>query len=151
MRLWLKHLQDYPAVLIKAAAERVIMHEHFLPNLAKFREHCAHAFELFGLPDAHSAYMEACRAPQPKSAYKWSHPAVYYAGLSSDWFFLASEPQAKVFPVFKRNYEILCERVMKGEDLKMPVHKALPEKVAHILTPKENIAHLKALRDKVQL
>jgi hypothetical protein len=151
MRLWLTHLQDYPAALIKAAAERVVKHENFLPTVAKFREHCDHAFELFGLPDAHSAYMEACRAPQPKSEYRWSHVAVYYAGLASDWFFMANSIESKALPVFKRNYAILCERVIRGEDLKMPVRKALPAELSAPLSATQNKKKLSALRKQLDL
>jgi hypothetical protein len=151
MRLWLKHLQDYPASLIQAAAERVVKHENFLPTVAKFREHCDHAFELFGLPDAHRAYMEACRAPQPKKSYKWSHAAVYYAGLASDWFFLANTVENKAFPVFKHNYELLCERVIKGEELNVPIMKALPEEVGVTMSVKDNKNMLKGLRKQLDL
>ena len=151
MRLWLKHLQDYPATLIKAAAERVIKHENFLPTLAKFRQHCDQAFELFGLADAHSAYMEACRAPQPKKTYSWSHPAVYYAGLATDWFFLANTVENRAFPVFKHNYEILCERVIKGEKLDMPVLTALPKEVGITMSIKDNKKMLKKLRQQLDL
>ncbi len=151
MRLWLKHLQDYPAALIQAAAERVIKHENFLPTLAKFREHCDHSYELFGLPDARSAYIEACRAPQPKKDFSWSHNAVYFAGLTTDWFFISSEPQSKVFPLFKHNYEVLCERVIKGEVLDMPVTKALPEEIHSPVSQKNNKKNLKKLRDQLGL
>jgi len=151
MRLWLTHLQDYPPALIKAAAERVVKHENFLPTVAKFREHCDHAFELFGLPDAHSAYMEACRAPAPKAEFSWSHVAVYYAGLASDWFYMANSIESKAFPVFKHNYAILCERVIRGEDIKMPVLKALPHEVSTPLSVKQNQKKLTELRKKLDL
>ncbi len=151
MRLWLKHLQDYPPALIKAAAERVIKHENFLPTVAKFREHCDHAYELFGLPDAHSAYMEACRAPKPKAEFNWSHEAVYYAGLASDWFYLANTIESRALPIFKHNYEMLCERVIKGEDLKMPVLKALPQEISNPASNKQNKKNLSALRKKLDL
>lgn len=151
MRLWLKHLQDYPASLIRLAIEEVIKNENYLPTLAKFREYCDSAYRLFGLPEARQAYVEACRASQPKSAYNWTHPAVYYAGLATDWFFIASEPEDKVFPVFKRNYELLCERVVKGEQIEKPIIKAIPAEIEQPLSTEENKQHLKQLRQSLKL
>ena len=151
MRLWLTNLKDYPADLVRRVAEEVIRNERFLPNLATFREYCDNAFSLFGLPETHSAYIEACRAPSPKSNYNWSHPAVFYAGQATDWFFLGSESESTVFPVFKMNYEKLCERVIKGEELSAPILKALPEHISHPLSSKQNLDHLKALRDQLDL
>lgn len=150
-RLWAKHLNCYPKNLLMAVADDIIANENFLPSLAKFKEYCDKAFELYGLPDAHRAYMEACRAPQPKANYQWSHIAVYYAGLATDWFFMSSEPEDKVFPVFKRNYEMLCERVIKGETLEAPMMKALPEEITQPLSGKENLKHLTALRKQLDL
>jgi len=150
-RLWAKHLNKYPKNLLMAVADDIIANENFLPSLAKFKEYCDKAFELYGLPDAHRAYMEACRAPKPKAEFQWSHLAVYYAGLATDWFFISSEPEDKVFPVFKRNYEMLCERVIKGEDLKAPMVKALPEEITKPLTGKDNLKHLSDLRSKLGL
>lgn len=151
MRLWLKNLSDFPPELILKAAEQAIQHERYLPNLATLRGYCENAYQLFGLPDARSAYIEACRAPQPKSEFKWTHPAIYFAGKATDWFFLSSESESFVFPVFKKNYELLCDRVIKGEKIETPVHKVLPDQVHIPLSKKENAAHLAALRKSLDL
>lgn len=145
-RLWAKHLNHYPKNVIMAVADQIVGGETFLPALAKFKEYCDKAYSLFGLPEARSAYIEACRAPQPKSGFAWSHPAIYYAGKATDWFFLSSESERIVFPVFKRNYEMLCERVIKGEELTAPMVKALPKEVHIPLTKKENQKHLAELK-----
>lgn len=147
MRLWLTNLKDYSGELVKKVAEEVIRNERYIPNLATFRSYCDNAFSLFGLPDSHTAYIEACRAPSPKSNFDWSHPAVFYAGQATDWFFMASESERRVFPVFKMNYEKLCERVIKGDELDQPLAKALPEEITHPLSKKENLQHLKSLKD----
>ena len=151
MRLWLKNLADFPGELILRAAEQAIQHERYLPNLATLRSYCENSYQLFGLPDARSAYIEACRAPQPKSAFKWTHPAIYFAGKATDWFFLSSESEKRVFPIFKHNYEQLCERVVKGEEIEAPVLKALPTEVHIPLSKKENVAHLALLRKSLEL
>jgi hypothetical protein len=150
-RLWAKHLNHYPKNVLMAVADQVVGGETFLPALAKFKEYCDKAYSLFGLPDARSAYIEACRAPQPKSTFAWSHPAIYYAGKATDWFFLSSESERTVLPVFKRNYEILCDRVIKGETLAKPMVKALPEEVSIPLSKKENQQHLADLKKSLGL
>lgn len=150
-RLWANHLNSYPTNLLMAVANDITANETFLPSLAKFKEYCDKALNLYGLPDAHRAYMEACRAPQPKKSYDWSHPAVYYAGLATDWFFMANTVENKVFPVFKHNYELLCERVIKGEELTVPILKALPKEVGVTMSVKDNKKMLKSLRKKLDL
>ena len=150
-RLWAKHLSTYPKALLLAVAEDIVAKETFLPSLATFKSYCDKAHSLYGLPDAHRAYVEACRAPKPKANFNWSHPAVFYAGLATDWFFIESEAESRVFPVFQRNYDLLCERVMKGEDLKPPVLKALPEEINTPLSNQENKKKLATLRDALGL
>lgn len=150
-RLWAKHLNNYPANLLMAVADKIIANETFLPSLAKFKEYCDGSLSIFGLADAHSAYMEACRAPKPKSEYNWSHPAVYYAGLATDWFFLAGAIESQVFPIFKRNYQVLCDRVLAGEDIEIAVPMALPEEIEKPMSLNGNKKSLKALREKLDL
>ena len=87
-RLWLEALADYPAEQVLRGAKTAIENNDYLPTLAKMLECCVQALGEMGLPDARSAYLEACRAGSPKSAQPWSHPAVYLAGRDSDWVFL---------------------------------------------------------------
>jgi hypothetical protein len=127
-RLWLRLLGDYSGEVIMRAAERAVKENSWLPNVHEVLSRCDVA-EVLGLPSAHAAYVEACRAPSPKKDYRWSHPAVYFAGRATDWFFIANEPEEKVFPVFKRNYDILLQRLQNGETLEMDIPVALPENV----------------------
>ncbi len=149
-RLWLGHLQNYDAARIKNASRHILTKSDFLPSIHSFLK-TLDDVTLYGLPDAHSAYMEACRAPKPKIEFNWSHEAVYYAGLASDWFYLANTIESRALPIFKRNYEMLCERVIKGEDLKMPVLKALPQEISIPVSIKENKKNLSALRKSLDL
>ncbi|MDO6681947.1 MULTISPECIES: replication protein P [unclassified Oceanobacter] len=125
-RLWSRLLVDYPASTILAAAERAVKESSYLPNVHEVISRCDLAGEL-GVPDAHAAYIEACRAPSPKKTFAWSHPVVYFAGRASDWFFLANNAEYKAFPVFKRNYDLLLQRLQQGEDIQLTIEKALPE------------------------
>jgi hypothetical protein len=97
----------------------------------------------------HAAYVEACRAPSPKKEYNWSHPAVYFAGRATDWFFIANEPEEKTFPVFKRNYDLLLQRVQAGEKLEIDLPPALTNGVETPLSRDEQKARLKGLMGKL--
>lgn len=145
-QLWARLLVDYPAETIMFAAEQVVKQQKFLPNVHDVVEACqSSAHQLLGMPDAHSAYIEACRAPSPKKEYNWTHPAVYYAGRSSDWFFLANTIEAKAFPVFERNYAMLMERVAAGEDIEIELPKALPEHIEKPIERKDLLKKMKQL------
>ncbi len=91
-KLWLESLADYPVEQILRGAKHAIENNEYLPTLNRMHECCQQGLAKYGLPQAHDAYLEACQAPSPKSAQKWSHPAVYLAGRDSDWFFLVSRP-----------------------------------------------------------
>jgi hypothetical protein len=148
-RLWLTHLAVYSAEQILAGARRAMQESEFLPTVRgvlKYLEAGAH-----GLPDARDAYREACLAASPKVEQQWSHPAVYLAGAASDWFFLASQPEKAVFPVFEKHYRALCERVAQGETLQMPAVLALPEKITQPMTPAQRHAAMLALRQSIKL
>ena len=145
-QLWARLLVDFPAETIMFAAEQVVKQQKFLPNIHDVVEACqSSAHQLLGMPDAHSAYIEACRAPSPKKEYKWSHPAVYYAGRASDWFFLANTIETKAFPVFKRNYSMLIERVAAGENIDIELPKALPEEIEKPIERKDLQKKMKQL------
>lgn len=138
-----------PSVLLQAA-KSVITRCEYLPTLHTMLEHCDKV-RGEALPEAHSAYVEACRAPSPKAAAQWSHPVVYHAGKNCDWYFLATSTEAAAFPVFRRIYGELCERVRAGEELPAPDHLALPEESETKLSATENREKLAQLRRQLDL
>ena len=150
-KLWFGYLMEYSPERIIHAARTAIKNSEFLPTVKTLISYCHPQPEELGLPDPLTAYHEACQAPSPRSEYQWSHPAVYYAGRESDWFFLSSNPESKAFPVFKRHYEQLCERVLQGEKLELPTTQALPEEINHPLSNAERKERLQVLRDKLDI
>jgi len=146
-QLWLHALSDIPPTRLRAGARRAIRSSDYLPTIHSLRNFCDPKPSELGLPEAHAAYVEACRAAQPKNIQPWSHPIVYEAGKNSDWFFLANSPESLAFPVYKRNYELLIERVLNGENLSMPIPKALPEEIGTPLSLEERKSRLKHLRE----
>lgn len=150
-KYWLGVLREYRPEVILRAVRQVVRNSEFLPSLAAIVRACENAHELFGLPTAHAAYVEACCAAEPKAEQRWTHPAVYLAGEACGWFQLASEPQARIFPLFGYHYARLCQAVIRGEALSVPSLQALPEKVEVLLSPEENLARLQALKQRFDL
>ncbi len=150
-RLWLSSLSQFAPETILRGARKVIEESEYLPTLNRMIRACQGDPEKFGLIDAHRAYVEACRAPSPKAAYAWSHPAIYHAGCASDWFFLSSNAEKVAFPIFERHYLKLCERVMNGEELPAPSVLALPQTIETPLSKEENAKRMEALRKQLQL
>ena len=143
-QLWLNALSDIAPQRIIQGGRRAIKRSEYLPTIHSIRKFCFPSPEELGVPDSHSAYIEACRAPSPKNEQPWSHPIVYLAGQASDWFFIASNSEAKAYPIYKHNYDLLFERLLNGETLELPVHKALPESISKPLSKEENREKMRA-------
>ncbi len=150
-QLWFNTLADFSPQQIVKGTRRAIKESEYLPTLHSIREFCIPRPEDLGLVDAHRAYVEACQAASPKHEQQWSHPAVYFAGKESDWFFLASNPEYKALPVFKRNYELICQRVLAGEQLVLPGSKAIPETINHPLSNAERKERMQAMREDLNI
>lgn len=150
-RLWLEMLGRFEPAAILQAAKAVIESSEYLPTLRTMITYCEKYSDQAGLPDAHSAYTEACRAPSPKAAYQWSHPAVYYAGKASDWYFLQTNTEAVAFPVFKTHYEEICAQVRAGAALSLPQQPALAAESECPLDRTESAARLAALRKELDI
>ncbi len=150
-RLWLEMLGQFDARTLLSAAKMVIETSEYLPTLRTMIHFCEKASSDPGLPDAHSAYLEACRAPSPKAGYGWSHPAVYHAGKRCDWYFLQTNSEAVAFPVFREIYEDICLSVRNGVQLDEPQPPALPEKAGDPLDKARNQEKLQELRASLKL
>lgn len=144
-KLWLETLKNFPCQTLLLAANIAIKKSDFLPTLHKMLQYCLQAQEST-LPDAHTAYVEACNARHPKQNQSWTHPIVYFAGKHSNWHFLATQEESKTFPVFKRHYEDLCEQLAQGCTLPKIEAHPLPENVETFLTKDENAERMKTLK-----
>lgn len=150
-KFWLQSLADFPAQLIQQAGKSLIRNQQYLPTIAAMVQACEQGAELFGLPAARTAYLEACRAASPKHEQQWSHPAVYLAGRASDWYFLANESESVAFPVFEHHYTRLCREVMQGKELSMEAPKPLPEKIERQLESNELQSRIRQLKKELKL
>ena len=130
-RIWLDTLARYEPTILLKAAKRVIETQEYLPTIRTMLDFCEQQDPSMNFPDVHSAYIEACRAPSPKKDYKWSHPIVYHAGKSCDWFFLQTNSEKVAFPIFSLKYKELLERAKQGEQFERPEKKEIapPKKI----------------------
>jgi hypothetical protein len=150
-RLWLEALAVYPTGVILRAAQHAIENSDYLPTLNKMIEACRFSLSDLGLPTAYEAYREACLAPSPKVEAPWRHPAVYLAGRDSDWFFLANEPEAKTWPVYRGHYERWANRAARGEVLHGPERVAIAPPDTTLPSAEEQAGNLARLRKEVGL
>jgi hypothetical protein len=148
---WLSCMAEFSPVQIARAARQLVKSSEFLPTVSAVVKACQSGVDLFGLPIVRQAYLEACRATSPKSAYQWSHDAVYHAGKASDWFVLATEPESVAFPIFEYNYRLMCQRVMQGESLHIEQPQALEQSLGRELTPQERHQRMIELRKEVDI
>ena len=149
--MWLEALSDYPTDVILRGARHAIEHSEYLPTLNRMLESCQQGLTDQGIPTPRSAFIEACEKPSPKLEQQWSHPAVYFAGRDSDWFFLANNGEQRTWPVFQRHYERYLIKVSRGERLEMPVQEELPQPKSAPMTPEQRQEALQALREQTGL
>lgn len=102
----------------------------FMPSAGKFMQHCWPGPEELGLPEAESAFWEACRYSHPAMAGKerWSHPAVYHAAIKCSRHSLLNLPADTSRVKFQEAYQEVCRDIARGVVLPEPP-KALPSDV----------------------
>lgn len=147
--LWGESLSRFDHKTLINAAKKIIRESEFLPTLNKMIKSCNELKSTTSLPNVHTAYREACNAPSPKRNATWTHPAVYYAGKQTDWFFLANNTEKTAFPIFKSHYERLCQRIINGETLPQLATLALPEETNTPLSKEENKERMEKLRQEM--
>lgn len=132
-REWALSLQGYSEAELVLAVNRCKESYVWMPAIAEFLSLLRRDYESYGLPTTLEAYREACLAADRPRQHAWSHAAVYHAGRATDWFRLRTEEKSQVFRDFEYNYRTLCQRVVNGESLDVPLPLALPDKSSNTL------------------
>lgn len=117
----------------------------FWPDLETFIGWCNKPPALEGIPTPHEAYEEFCRKCHDLKGSKFSHAIVSLAGKDAGTWEMRNLPREKSFPLFKRSYEILIKRVMKGEQVGQATPPALPEEILVQCTKEKNLTEMKKL------
>lgn len=149
-RLWLEALIDFTPETIIRAIHHIIREFDFLPTLSRVIRTC-HELSESAIPTCHSAYLEACNAPSPKASFDWSHPIVYHAGRSSDWFFLAHSNESIAYPVFKTHFEKLKSDIAQGVSLPVINPPKLTQTIETPLSRDENLKRLNEMKASLNL
>ena len=126
-RVWYQSLKEFSPRRIMQAGQKALDTTKFFPDLGDIRELCRLRYDEMGLKEPLQAYYEACYAPELRRDYRWSHIAVYLAAKQTGWMTLRSEEQRVAMPIFERNYNIICNRVLDGEDLEAEILKGLED------------------------
>ncbi|WP_255487403.1 replication protein P [Oceanospirillum sediminis] len=118
---WHNDLAKYSDEELDAAVERSKARYKMPPNLAEFLECCIPDFAELGMPDPEAAYLEACqKSHDPNNqGFRWSHPAVYFAGKQAGWHDL-QRTLSGVRTRFDSAYEVLFRQVVSGAQLEIP-------------------------------
>ncbi len=114
--------------------------EPWFPSVGQFCDWCKPNLEDYGLIPVEQA-LRACIDGRSKK-----HPAIYLAAQATGSWALKSMTHRELLPLFTRNYEIACNRVMSGEDLSQVIPKALPEKIYVVTEQKQRVKNASNLR-----
>ena len=149
-RVWKSALKEYPPRRIVKAGQKALDTSKFFPDLGDIRELCKLSYDEMGLKEPLQAYYEACHAPTQGRDYHWSHIAVYLAAKQTGWLTLRSEEQRIAYPLFERNYEIICNRVLDGENLEAEIMKGLEDSRSKDVLRKADEQAEQALRKQME-
>lgn len=150
-QLWANSLKDFTPAQILTGVQKAIENSDYIPTIHTVLKYCKEDLSAYGLPSPRDAYIEACNASEPRAEFEWSHPAVYFAGRQSDWFFLASNSESKALPIFETNYRAICQRIINGEKLAMPNVERLEHDAAKPLSSKVKQQRMADLRKEIGL
>jgi len=150
-RLWLEALSYFSEEQLLLGARRVIETSDYLPTLNRMIQCCEESVSNGGLPSPRSAYQEACNAPSPKTAFNWSHLAVYYAGLKTGWYRLSNESESSSYPSYQENYRRICRDIAQGQQLTPLITSQLNDEQKPALSNEESRARLLQLKKQLEL
>lgn len=126
-REWALSMSHYSEAELVAAVNLCKEKFAWMPSIAEFISVLHEVSDNLGLPSVDKAYEEACLYAGSPRQHKWSHPVVYHAGRSSDWFRVRTEDKRNVFPTFESHYRMFCQRLAAGESFDVPNPVALPD------------------------
>lgn len=119
------------------------------PAVGQFIDWCKPIPEDFGLPSCEDAFAEAIANLGSYITAQWSHVAVREAVRNTTTYFLKNKTETAARAEFYRNYAILVNRVIAGENLNVDVPKAITATPASRPVPQsvaiENAKNLKKL------
>lgn len=108
----------------------------FPPSLPEFLAICGRAC---GLPDAGSAYADACHN-------RWRHPVVYEAARRVGIYELRTRAERDMLPKWREHFGSVCAAWMAGERYTMPEALRITRQKSVPSTPESAATHIAELR-----
>jgi len=134
-REWAIALKGFQEPLLAYAVERTKEVYAWPPTISEFLKLISTAYKAYGLADPRTAYLEACACRIDPLTYKWSHPAVFFAGSKVGWYKIKSEEERVSWPLFEQSYLETVDKVIAGERLTVPKVVMIEDK--HTLSVKD--------------
>lgn len=116
--------------------------------LPAFRGLCKVSPEDFGLPTVDEAYREVSKLGGDRIR-ECSHPAIYHAFHECGAWEMDRATAQEHRKLFYYYYPVVCNRIINGENLTMPVPVAIAEKSEVPLSPEDQEAERKAASEKL--
>ena len=126
-KVWIRNLTEFSPQRILQAGKKALDHGSFFPDLRDIRSYCKLDYRDLGMKEPLQAYYEACQLIDQSKDAPWSHIVVYLAARVTGHLVLRGQPQKLAYPIFQRNYEILCNRVINGEDVEAEMFAGLED------------------------
>jgi hypothetical protein len=112
----------------------------WFPSAGEFIAWCKPSLEDYGLPNAAQALRKVI------NGQKRSHPVLFLAAQATGSRELKTMQHESLLKLFTRNYEIICQRFIDGDDLSQEIPKGLPAKVYIVSMPEEAMKNAGSLR-----
>jgi hypothetical protein len=113
----------------------------WFPSSGEFISWCKPSLEDYGLPNAEQALRKVI------NGQKRSHPVFYATAVATGSRELKTMPHTDLLKLFTRNYEIICQNYINGDDFSQVIPKALPEKVYVVADMEKRLSHTARLRE----
>lgn len=109
----------------------------YWPTVGKFVAWCKPTAEDLGLPSKEDAYSEVTANFGKFMTAEWSHQAVFKVAKKATSHSLKNLPEKESRALFYRNYAIMVERVMRGENMQVDIPKAITREPEYRQLPRK--------------
>lgn len=113
----------------------------WFPSSGEFISWCKPSLEDYGLPNAEQALRKVI------NGQKRSHPVLFLTALATGSLELKTMNHESLLKLFTRNYEIVCQRFINGEDLTQEIPKGLPAKIYVVTKQEKATLNVSGLRE----
>ena len=115
-QLWYQQLREIDPDCLGRAIQRTVRQCKFLPTVRELLDNCRREL---GMPEPLAAWQEVLEAAPYPQYHSWSHAAVYHT-MEAMAPMLLRNSLRRTEDDFLRAYNETCERIMRGESLKLP-------------------------------